>query len=308
MAISNAPPEYIEWNGGGGTVTLRNPAYTSWLNSQNTTASATPTSGYNPFSTAPSAGMVSSSAPKLPTANTSSLTPNGVTSGSYSATQQPYQYGGRPQADVNLQNQMNIMGMGNPFQNTAQNAANNAGAASGTFGQSTVGQGQGMYGGANAVMNTAFDPQQALYKQLYQQNTDANNVNEAQRGITNSPYGAGVANQAATNFNIDWQNQQLGRQIQGLNAAGTANNTGANLGTSGVTQMNNAGQLPYQTGQQAMANEQQSIQDWLNYLAGGTNASAGNQMAPQLTPVFAPQTVTQSQFGPTTSGGGISWI
>lgn len=223
----------------------------------------------------------------------------GVTGGTFSATQAPYQYGGKPQSDVNLQAQMNVMGQGNPFQNTAQGYANTAGYNSANVGGAAIGQGQNMYGGANAVMNTAFDPQNALYNKLQQQNTDQTNASMASRGITMSPYGAGVANQSNQDFNIAWQNAQLNRQVQGLGAAGTANTTGSNLGSTGVTNINNAGQLPYQTGQQALGNEQQSIQDWLNYLAGGTSASSGNQAAPVATPIF-----TQNAQGNT---NGITW-
>jgi hypothetical protein len=204
----------------------------------------------------------------------------GVTPGQFSATKQPYNYGGNPQSDVNVQTQMNVLGQGNPFQNQAQSYANTAGANSANFGGATMGQGANMYSGANAVMNTAFDPQQALYTKLQQQNTDQTNAAEAARGITSSPYGAGVANQSNMDFNIAWQNAQLDRQTKGLNAAGTANTTGSNLGSTGTTQINNGGQLPYETGQQALSNEQQSIQDWLAYLSGGTTASAGNVYTP----------------------------
>lgn len=203
---------------------------------------------------------------------------NGVgttTVGNFNANAQPYQLGGEPQSDVNTQALMNIMARGNPFQNTAQNASMVAGQQAYGAGGQAISQGNNMYSGANAVMNTAFDPQQTLYNKLQQQNTDQTNANEAQRGITMSPYGAGVANESNKNFNIDWQNQQLQRQESGLQSAGTGNTTGANLQSTGVNQLNAAGQLPYATGQQAFENSQQSIQDYLNYLNHGTAASAG---------------------------------
>lgn len=211
---------------------------------------------------------------------------SGVSAGTFSATQQPYQYGGKPQSDVSAQTQMNVLGRGNPFQNIAQGYANTAGYNSANVGGAAIGQGQNQYSGANAVMNTAFDPQQELYKDTLQKVIDQNNAQQAARGVTMSPYGAGAMSDALSTFNTDWQNAQLTRQVQGLNAAGQANTIGANLGSTGVTNINNAGQLPYEIGQQALSNEQQSIQDWLNYLAGGTSASAGNIYTPPTTPTI----------------------
>lgn len=227
----------------------------------------------------------------------SNFNPNaGVSAGTFSATKMPYNYGGQPQADTNVQAQMNVLGQGNPFQNQAQGYAQTAGQNSAYFGGQTMGQGMNQYGGANAVMNTAFDPQNALYDRTKQQVMDSVNANEAARGITMSPYGAGVANKAMSDFNIDWQNNQLARQTQGLQAATGANTAGANLGTVGTSQINQGGQLPYETGQAAISNEQQSIQDWLNYLAGGTSASAGNvYTAPGPSIIFGGN--SQSQFG-----------
>lgn len=96
--------------------------------------------------------------------------------------------------------------------------------------------------GANQVMQTAFDPQQSLYNQQYQQMQDQQNAIDAMSGVASSPYGAGLAGNAAQNFNINWQNQQLNRQIAGLGAAtsadtGAANNV-ANLQTSGTNNFN----------------------------------------------------------------------
>jgi hypothetical protein len=79
------------------------------------------------------------------------------------------------------------------------------------------------------VLNTAFDPQKALYNQLAQNNSDQTNVAEAQRGVTMSPYGAGVANQSRQNFDINWQNNQLQRQTEGINANNAAMGPATNL-------------------------------------------------------------------------------
>jgi hypothetical protein len=90
--------------------------------------------------------------------------------------------------------------------------------------------------GAQNILNTANDPRQQLYQRTLQQVQDQSNANASMYGLGSSPYGAGLANQATNNFNIDWQNQQLARQAQGLGAAqgaygqaGSLANTAGNL-------------------------------------------------------------------------------
>lgn len=80
---------------------------------------------------------------------------------------------------------------------------------------------------AQQMLQTGFDPQNALYNRSYQQNMDQTNAINAMNGVAGSPYGAGLATQSNQNFNIDWQNQQLGRQNTAL---GAYNNS---LGTAG---------------------------------------------------------------------------
>lgn len=132
-----------------------------------------------------------------------------------------------------------------------------------------------MLSGANAVMNTAFDPQNALYNRTQQQLQDQVRVGQAARGITSSPYGAGLENQAMSNFDIDWQNAQLGRQTQGLGAA----------------------QSSY--GQSAQ-NTQSSVQDWLNYM-NQAQSGYGNQFEYYgLTKPPAPTSTGGGSYGSTT--------
>jgi hypothetical protein len=90
-----------------------------------------------------------------------------------------------------------------------------AGIGSAQQGLNYANQGMGL---AGQVANTAFDPQSALYARTQQQVQDQANAINAMYGLSQSPYGAGVANQAMSNFNIDWQNQQLQRQLQGSQA------------------------------------------------------------------------------------------
>ena len=73
------------------------------------------------------------------------------------------------------------------------------------------------YGGD--ILKTAFDPQGALYDQLQNQVAQQSAAQAAQAGLGGTAYGASVGSNALGNFNINWQNQQLARQAQGLQAA-----------------------------------------------------------------------------------------
>ena len=195
-----------------------------------------------------------------------------------------------PAADVgwqNLQNQLqnvyntndlNQYGLGSLWQGIQagqqygpayQNAANTAGQAYGTLGSQlgnaanlNFGAQQGLLGAGQQVYQTALDPQSALYNRTVQQLQDQTGATNSMYGLGSSAAGAGVANQALSNFNIDWQNQQLQRQLQGLQgygqAAGQAGQLagqGAALGGAGAGYTLQGGQLPYQTAQQIAANQ-----------------------------------------------------
>ncbi len=104
-------------------------------------------------------------------------------------------------------------------------AANNSYGASQAGLGMVAGQDANLMGAGGQILNTAFDPQQALYAQQYQQLQDQTNSTSAMNGVAGSPYAAGIANTNNNNFNIDWQNAQLQRQIAGLGAYGTAATT-----------------------------------------------------------------------------------
>lgn len=153
------------------------------------------------------------------------------------------------------------------------------------------GTSQPLMSGANQVMQTGFDPQQALYDRTFQQQQDQTNATSAMNGVAGSPYAAGLANQANTNFNIDWQNAQLQRQIAALGAAGTADSQAASnvegLQTAGVNNynaltsgaVNNANSL-INTGTGALNAGINTGVGAINSL--GATSIAGNQGASQL--------------------------
>lgn len=72
---------------------------------------------------------------------------------------------------------------------------------------------------ANQILGTAFDPQQALYNQLQNQVSQQAQAADAAAGLGGSAYGASTVGNTLSNFDINWQNQQLARQAQGLSAA-----------------------------------------------------------------------------------------
>ena len=90
---------------------------------------------------------------------------------------------------------------------------------------------QNLQGIGNQLWQTAQDPQGALYKQQYQQTMDQANAINSMYGLGSSGAGAGMAQQAGQNFNLGWQNQQLGRQLSA--AQGVAGLTSAGNGTYG---------------------------------------------------------------------------
>lgn len=173
--------------------------------------------------------------------------------------------------------------LNNPYAAGAQQSANDIAAmgvpiANASFAGASNLQGMGntLVPYASQILQTGFDPQNALYNRTQQQITDQANAQNAMSGLSGSPYGAGVANQASQNFNIDWQNQQESRQAQALSAYGGAiSSTGAaysgaqGLADQGLNTLQTTGQLPYQTYQGQGQNNIAA----LNSLAAGYTAA-----------------------------------
>ncbi len=158
--------------------------------------------------------------------------------------------------------------------NALQPAYYGAGQQAMNIGNTLYGQmGQAQQYG-NQVMQTAFDPQQALYNQQFQLQQQQALANQSSRGLGMSGVGAELSNQADQNFNINWQNQQLSRQIAGLGAYDTNNQSIAGLGqganqaytvglqdfTTGAGLPYNAAQTIYNNNQQAYLNQQAALQ------------------------------------------------
>lgn len=93
---------------------------------------------------------------------------------------------------------------------------------------------QNLMGAGNQLWQTALDPQQALQNRLKQQVIDQSRSATSARGIGMSPQAAGMETGAVSNFLQDWQNQQLARQLAGLQgmtgAYGQAGQQGLDVG------------------------------------------------------------------------------
>lgn len=95
----------------------------------------------------------------------------------------------------------------------------------------------------NNILQTGIDPMQGLFARQQQQVADQANVANAMAGVAGTPYGAsGVAN-ALGNFDANWQNNLLNRQIAAGGAAAPLLTGATNLAATSTS-------LPYNTASQ----------------------------------------------------------
>jgi hypothetical protein len=147
------------------------------------------------------------------------------------------------------------------------------------MGQAGTAQGaqQNLMGAGNQLWNTAQDPQNALRNQMQQQVTDASRAGSSARGIGMGAQGAGLENQDVSNFLMNWQNQQLGRQAQGLQGMTGAYNQAGQQGNAvgqNLAGAMNMGAL----GPQFLQQGAQYPFDIANMYGGGMNANFYNPM------------------------------
>jgi len=142
----------------------------------------------------------------------------------------------------------------------ASNTSNALAGAAAGYAPTAVGQANGVYDagasylpqimaayGQNAqtanslipsLVQSGYDPQSALYNQQLQTATDTSKAQSAAAGLAGSPFAAGQASDAATNFNLNWQNQQQARQLAGATGIeGLLGSSNSSLGgaTSALT-------------------------------------------------------------------------
>lgn len=249
----------------------------------------------------------------------------GSSGGTAQAAAPTYQFQNLPQADAGVtsgvqqlqgqnfagQNQGQVQGIANGIANgSTVNAAGTQSAANNLTGQTNS-----LIPFATQALNTAFDPNQQVYNQQFQQNTDQTRAAEAAQGTAGTPYGAGVESQADTNFNTAWQNNLLQRQTQGaqtasslLGAAGNAATTGTNLNQSVGNNALSALSTADQTGAMANQNTQTGIQDLLSYLSGGTAANNAATNATNASNAAEEANFSQNQSFMNNIGAGVGTL
>ena len=192
-----------------------------------------------------------------------------------------------------------------------QNAANAAGQQYTNLGQQLAGASGNQFAAGNQLYQTAFDPQNALYNRTVQQLQDQTGATNSMYGLGSSAAGAGVANQALGNFNIDWQNQQLQRQLAGVQGAGQAYGQGGALGQAGAGATLQGGQLPYQTAQGIAAYPGQLASQYAQGIEQGP-LSASQSIQGQIIPYLnygqgAQQVPYQNAYNSAQAAGGAAY-
>lgn len=180
----------------------------------------------------------------------------------------------------------------NPYLPMAREGAVDASAMGQQGARQLFGAGDTLLGAGRTALNTAFDPQSALYNRTLQQLSDQQSAVNAMSGVAGTPYGAGVTGQTLSNFGIDWQNQLLNRQLAGLQGYGGATQGAGGAFGTGLGLQLGASSAPYQTmlgagqsdlgalanviniGQQRYQLPQQVINDLQSYLQLGQSASS----------------------------------
>jgi hypothetical protein len=196
--------------------------------------------------------------------------------------------GAKPLYDQTLQNQtgINYTGMQNAANQAGQQYGNLAGIAGqqmNTYGnQANLAgdQQKNLYGAANQIYQTAFDPNNAQFNQLQQQLSDQVNAGQAQRGLGNSPVGGSEFNNAMQNLDLGWHTQQLQNQATGLQAMGQASNAGGAQGQ--LVGANLAGQLAAGQNQAGYTQQAGNIPTQMQEYVAGRPAAAGAQYAGEL--------------------------
>jgi hypothetical protein len=248
----------------------------------------------------------------------------GADQGAFQGTQNLGQYNIGAQNLPQYQQIAQQMQLGNnPYAQQYLSGSQGVGQATTGAGAALTGGALGQLGNVQAIMNQGFDPQNALYNYTQNQNQQQNLAALGQSGIANTPYGQGVNDMANNQFNMNWQNNQLGREATAAGAAGgLLNNIGQNV-NQGTSLMAQGVGLPYGAytgiqnnaigalnsaggaGVQASQIPEQQVQDYLAYLGQGTQAQTANTNTANS--VFNQQTQLGQNLGNSLSQLGNSW-
>jgi len=184
-----------------------------------------------------------------------------------------------PSAYINAGNAAAAMYPGIAQANT--NAANTLGGLA----NNAVDRSGAMWDAGQSLWNTAQDPQNALRDRTHQQLVESVRAGQNARGLTMTPYAAGLENQANSDFLMNWNDRQLGRQSLGLQGLGQAN-LGANQSnqlagadlTAMLQFMNQAPQALMQGGYTPLG-VGQNLGHYFNNAAGGYAQGVGQALS-----------------------------
>ncbi len=109
-----------------------------------------------------------------------------------------------------------------PYRASALAGATDAAAMGQTGATATQGLAADVGSTVSPLIQSAFDPQSALYNRNASRALDRGNAINAMSGLSGTPYGASTLGKTMSDFDLDWQDRQLDRQITGAGAAGTA--------------------------------------------------------------------------------------
>lgn len=187
------------------------------------------------------------------------------------------------------------------------NAADRSGAASTNYGdllqqlsQQQRGQIPQMQAAQDAIFKSSMDPRGELRSREEQHLIDQSNAINSMYGLGTSGVGGATTKQAVSDFGLNWENQQLARQLQGIQGMNTTNTAiGRDIGASaqlyggsptaymagGATPLSareHAAQAPMSAAQQYMGAMQQGLNPMyqllnpqLQYMNYGVGANAG---------------------------------
>lgn len=149
-------------------------------------------------------------------------------------------------------------------------------------GQFMSNQGRNLYASGDAAWQAGADPQNELYNRTQNQVEQQTRAAQAARGIQTTPYGASVEAGNMSNFNIDWQNQQLQRLLSGLGgqinaygAGGQQMAAGEQLSQGAPQNMATYASMLQQLGMNTTGPEQWQAGAYSNLFGTGAGAQQG---------------------------------
>jgi hypothetical protein len=143
-------------------------------------------------------------------------------------------------------------------------------------------QAQGAFGRGQDIWNTARDPQNQLHDYMRQQTVEGSRAADSARGLAMSPYSAGHESDATRRFEMDWQNQQLGRQMAGGQAANQAGGFGAGALGASMGYYGMQPEFTQMSAQAPIAGQEAAYGRPMDYASQFTAAQGQNVIGPQM--------------------------